>query len=89
MALPSIATPEFITKIPSTGQEIRYRPFLVKEQKILLMAMEGKDANEIMMSVRNILSNCVLSDDVNIEKLSTFDVEYLFLKLRSKSHLQT
>lgn len=85
MALPSIATPEFTTKIPSTGQEIRYRPFLVKEQKILLMAMEGKDANEIMVSVRNILSNCILSDDVNIDKLSTFDVEYLFLKLRSKS----
>jgi len=85
MALPSIATPEFITKIPSTGQEIRYRPFLVKEEKILLMALEGKDSNEIMLSVQNVLKNCILSEDVSVNKLATFDIEYLFLKLRSKS----
>ena len=84
MALPSIATPEFKTTIPSTGEEIVYRPFLVKEEKLLLMAMEGNDEGEITDAVMKILSNCVLSD-INVDKLATFDVEYLFLKLRGKS----
>lgn len=84
MALPSISTPEFKTKIPSTGEEITYRPFLVKEEKILLMALEGQDANEIQNAVLNILSNCILTP-VEVERLAVFDVEYLFLQLRGKS----
>jgi len=84
MALPSISTPEFSTKIPSTGQDIKYRPFLVKEEKILLMALEGGDQNEITDSILKILKVCILSE-VDVDKLSTFDVEYLFLKLRAKS----
>lgn len=84
MALPSISTPEFITKIPSTGQEIKYRPFLVKEEKILLMALEGGDQKEITRSIITLLKNCILVD-VDVEKLATFDVEFLFLKLRGKS----
>lgn len=84
MALPSIATPEFITKIPSTGQEIKYRPFLVKEEKILLMALEGGDQTEITNAIVNILSSCIL-DDVDVSSLAMFDFEYLFMKLRGKS----
>lgn len=84
MALPSIATPEFQTVIPSTKETIAYRPFLVKEEKILLMAMEGGDEKEITNAVIKILGNCILSD-VDVNKLATFDVEFLFLKLRGKS----
>ena len=84
MALPSIVTPEFITTVPSTGQQIKYRPFLVKEEKILLMAMEGKDTNEIQNAIMMILNNCIL-EDIEVDKLATFDVEYLFMQLRAKS----
>lgn len=85
MTLPSISTPEYTTKIPSTGKLISYRPFLVKEEKILLMAMEGKDENEIESSILTILKNCILSEEIDVSKLATFDIEYLFLKLRAKS----
>jgi len=84
MALPSLSAPEFLTKVPSTGEEIKYRPFLVKEEKILLMALEGNDQTEITNAIMKILGNCILSD-VKLDKLATFDVEYLFLKLRGKS----
>jgi len=84
MALPSLSAPEFITAVPSTGEEIKYRPFLVKEEKILLMALEGNDQDEITNAIMKILGNCILSD-VDLNKLATFDVEYLFLKLRGKS----
>jgi hypothetical protein len=84
MALPSLTAPEFFTKIPSTGKEIKYRPFLVKEEKILLMALEGNDQDEITNAIITILGNC-LEESVDVSKLATFDVEYLFLKLRGKS----
>jgi len=84
MALPSISAPEFTTTLPSTGQEITYRPFLVKEEKILLMALEGEDTKEINSAILKILKNCIISD-VDADKFSTFDVEYLFLRLRGKS----
>lgn len=84
MALPSISTPEFSTQIPSTGEKIKYRPFLVKEEKLLLIAMEGGDQNEITESVVKILENCIISD-IDVKNLATFDIEYLFLKLRGKS----
>lgn len=84
MALPSISTPEFQTVIPSTKETITYRPFLVKEEKILLMAMEGGDENEITNAVIKILNNCILSD-TEIKSLATFDIEFLFMKLRGKS----
>lgn len=84
MALPSLTAPEFFTKIPSTGKEIKYRPFLVKEEKILLMALEGNDQDEITNAIVTILGNC-LEEGVDVSKLATFDVEYLFLKLRGKS----
>ena len=84
MALPSISTPEFHTTIPSTGEKIVFRPFLVKEEKILLMALEGNDQQEITTAILNILNSCILSE-VDVSKLSTFDVEFLFLNLRGKS----
>src|SRR6056300_953333 len=84
MSLPSLGTPEFHTTIPSTGQEIAYRPFLVKEEKILLMAMEGEDDREIQHAILTILEDCIITD-VDVNKLAVFDIEYLFLKLRGKS----
>ena len=84
MGLPSIATPQFSTTIPSTGQEIEYRPFLVKEEKVLMMAMEGGDSKEIAKATKNIIKSCVL-DDINVSKLTTYDFEFLFLRLRAKS----
>lgn len=84
MALPLLITPEFTTKIPSTGKEIEYRPFLVKEEKILFMALESGDQKDIIKAVKNILKSCILSD-VDIKNLTYFDLEYLFLQLRGKS----
>lgn len=84
MALPLLVTPEFTTKIPSTGQEIEYRPFLVKEEKILFMALESGEQKDIIKAVKNTLKSCILSD-IKFDKLTYFDLEYLFLQLRGKS----
>jgi len=84
MPLPNISTPSFTAKLPTTGQEISYRPFLVKEEKILLMAMEGGDKTEIRKAIDNIVSSCVL-DDIDVTKVPMIDIEYIFLMLRSKS----
>jgi hypothetical protein len=85
MNLPIINSPEFEAKIPSTGQEIFFRPFKVKEEKVLFMAMEGGEQKEIINAVTNVLSACITKGDVDIPSLAYFDIEYLFLKLRSKS----
>tara|TARA_R100001591_G_scaffold107620_2_gene116610 strand:+ start:76 stop:783 length:708 start_codon:yes stop_codon:yes gene_type:complete len=84
MPLPQITTPEFTTILPSTGEKLSFRPFLVKEEKILLMAQEGKDKNEIQRAVINILEECIKTP-VTIEDLPLFDIEWLFIQLRSKS----
>jgi len=84
MTLPALASPEFMTEIPSTKQQIKFRPFLVREEKILYMALEGQDTKEIENAIVTILSNCIL-DTVDIDKLTLFDIEYLFLQLRGKS----
>jgi hypothetical protein len=84
MSLPSLSVPEFQTEIPSTGEKIKYRPFLVKEEKLLLMAMEGQDQQEIVGAVLNLLKSCILTD-VDVYKLATFDIEYLFARIRGKS----
>ena len=81
MALPRASVPEFLTKLPSTGQQIKFRPFLVKEEKILLIAMEGGDKKEIINATKNVLSSCIISEDsekIDVSKLTTFDVEFLF-----------
>ena len=85
MALPNIVTPEFETKLPSNNQTIKFRPFLVKEEKVLLMAGEGKDQKEILATVVNILQNCIITSGVNVLTLPLFDIEWLFLQLRAKS----
>ena len=85
MALPLLNTPEFETTIPSTNQRIKFRPFLVKEEKVLFMALQGGDTREMTNAVQNIIGACVLSDNFDATKLSMYDVEYLFLKLRGKS----
>jgi hypothetical protein len=83
MALPKIATPVFTIKIPSTEREMKFRPFLVKEEKLLLMAQQGEN-NDILFSLKQIINNCCF-DDLNVDDLTTFDLEYVFLKLRSRS----
>jgi len=84
MALPKIQSPLFELNLPSTGQSVKYRPFLVREQKILLMAMETEDTNSILMAVKQIINNCSV-DEIETEKLPIFDLEYFFLRLRAKS----
>jgi len=83
--LPDLNLPEFITNLPSDNREVFFRPFLVKEEKILLMALEGKDSQEIQNSVMKIMTNCVKMDHQELEELPYFDIEHLFLQLRSKS----
>lgn len=85
MSLPIINQPTFELTVPSTKDKIRFRPFLVKEEKILLMAQEGGDLDEQIESVKQIIRNCVVSESFRTENLSTFDIEYLFIKIRSKS----
>ena len=85
MSLPKIATPTYELEIPSTKKKIKYRPFLVKEEKILLLAMETNDPKEIAESVKNVINNCIINRGVKVEALPTFDIEYLFLNIRGKS----
>ena len=85
MPLPKINTPTYDLTLPSTGKKIKYRPFLVREEKILIMAMESEDMTEITNAIVQILSDCILSKDVKVESLATFDIEYLFLNVRAKS----
>jgi hypothetical protein len=83
MALPKIDQPLFDLIIPSTGKKIAFRPFLVKEEKILLIAQSGGDG-EMIRAIKQIINNCVI-EDINVDHLATFDLEYMFLKLRAKS----
>jgi len=86
MALPKPVRPEYNTTIPSTGKKIKYQPFTVKEEKILVLAAESGDNDEITNAITNILERCVTSpQDFKVEDLALFDIEYLFLKARSKS----
>ena len=86
MALPKPVRPEYSTTIPSTGKKIKYQPFTVKEEKILVLAAESGDNEEITNGIINILQRCVTSpQDFRVEDLALFDIEYLFLKARSKS----
>jgi predicted Zn-ribbon and HTH transcriptional regulator len=85
MALPQIDLPIYDLKIPSTGQEIKIRPFKVKEEKLLLMAAESNDNMEIINTTKQVLNNCILTEGVDIEKLPFFDVDFLFIAIRAKS----
>jgi hypothetical protein len=85
MPLPKIATPTYELEIPSLKKNIRYRPFLVKEEKILIIAMESEDTKQIANAVKTVISNCILTKGIKIDNLATFDIEYLFLNIRGKS----
>lgn len=84
MPLPKLNVPIYETKLPSTNEVIRYRPFLVKEEKILLTALESNETNSMLLAIKTIIGNCIQSE-IDVEKLPMFDIEYLFLQLRSKS----
>lgn len=84
MALPILDLPTYELEVPSTGKTIRYRPFLVKEEKVLLLALEGEDDKAIEVAVKNLLKGCITSR-IKLENLSTFDLEYIFLKIRAAS----
>tara|TARA_B100000287_G_scaffold271510_1_gene255642 strand:+ start:622 stop:1347 length:726 start_codon:yes stop_codon:yes gene_type:complete len=85
MPLPKVNTPTYELVLPSSGKKIKYRPFLVREEKILIMALETEDTKQITQAVIDILSSCIITKGVALEKLATFDIEYLFLNVRSKS----
>ena len=85
MPLPTISTPSYELTLPSSNRKIKFRPFLVKEEKILILAMESQDTKQIANAVKDVLAKCILTRGIKIEKLSTFDIEYLFLNIRGKS----
>lgn len=84
MALPTIEQPIFEMKIPSTGKDVKFRPFLVREEKILLIAQQGGSDKEVIRAIKQILSACLI-DNIDVDQLATFDLEYMFLKLRARS----
>ena len=85
MPLPKIATPTYELELPSTEQTVRYRQFLVKEEKLLVLALETEDTKQITNAIKSVLKSCVLTKGVKVETLPTFDIEYLFLNIRGKS----
>ena len=85
MPLPKIAAPTYTLELPSTGEEISYRPFLVKEEKVLVIALESEDTKQITNAIKTVIKNCILTKGIKVEALPTFDIEYLFLNIRGKS----
>ena len=85
MPLPTISTPTYELTLPSSNRKIKYRPFLVKEEKVLIIAMESQDTKQIARAVKDVLTKCILTKGIKVEKLATFDIEYLFLNIRGKS----
>lgn len=85
MSLPTLNTPTYELVIPSTKKKVKYRPFFVKEEKILLLALESEDDVEIANAIKEIITACVLTKGFKVEELATFDIEYVFLNIRSKS----
>lgn len=85
MPLPKIATPTYELVLPSTEQKVKYRPFLVKEEKLLVIALESEDTKQITNAIKSVIKNCILTRGIKVESLPTFDIEYLFLNIRGKS----
>jgi hypothetical protein len=85
MPLPTIVTPTYELELPSTGKKIKYRPFLVKEEKLLVLALETENTKDISTAIKTVLKNCIQSRGVKVENLPTFDIEFLFLNIRGKS----
>ena len=84
MALPKLNTPTYELEVPSTDEKIQYRPFLVKEEKLLMIAMESNEQKQIIQAVKDIVSACTF-DKLDIDNMPMFDVEYVFLQIRAKS----
>ena len=85
MPLPTIVTPTYELELPSSGKKIKYRPFLVKEEKLLVLALEGEDNKEISTAIKAVLKSCIQTRGIKVEQLPTFDIEFLFLNIRGKS----
>jgi len=85
MPLPKIATPTYELELPSTEKIIKYRPFLVKEEKVLILALESQDVKQITLAIKSVLKDCILTKGVKVEDLPSFDIEYIFLNVRGKS----
>ncbi|UCG02726.1 MAG: baseplate protein, partial [Candidatus Heimdallarchaeota archaeon] len=85
MPLPKISTPTYELELPSTGKTIKFRPFLVKEEKLLVLALESDDSKEITNAIKAVLKDCIQTRGVKVDTLPTFDIEYLFLNIRGKS----
>ncbi len=85
MPLPKVSTPTYELEIPSIKKTVKYRPFLVKEEKILIIAMESEDPKQITEAVKDVISNCIITKGIKVDSLATFDIEYLFLNIRGKS----
>ena len=85
MPLPKISTPTYELELPSSGKKIKYRPFLVREEKILILALESENADQITSAIKTTLKDCIQTRGVRIDELPTFDIEYIFLNVRGKS----
>ena len=85
MPLPKIATPTYQLELPSTEETIQYRPFLVKEEKLLVIALESEDTKQITTAIKTVIKNCIITKNIKVETLPTFDIEFLFLNIRGKS----
>ena len=85
MPLPKIVTPTYELELPSTKQKIKFRPFLVKEEKLLVLALESEDTQQITTAIKTVIKNCISTRGIKVEELPTFDIEYLFLNIRGKS----
>ena len=85
MPLPTITAPTYDLVLPSTGEELQFRPFLVREEKLLVLALESEDPKQITTAMKTVIKNCILTKDIKVETLPTFDIEYLFLNIRGKS----
>ena len=85
MPLPKIATPTYELELPSTGKLINYRPFLVKEEKLLVLALESEDNKQITTAIKTVIKSCISTKGIKVETLPTFDIEFLFLNIRGKS----
>ena len=85
MPLPTIVTPTYELTLPSNGKKVKYRPFLVKEEKILILAIESGDPKDITRAIKDVLKNCISTRGIKVDELPTFDIEYLFLNIRAKS----
>jgi hypothetical protein len=85
MPLPKISTPTYELELPSTGETIQYRPFLVREEKLLVLALESEDMKQITTAIKTVIKSCIQTKGIKVEALPTFDIEYLFLNIRGKS----